>query len=113
VYVDGSYNSAEWGGLDEAADTHLRYLRERARNVRLQRRAATLLGGLMALRVVAHYEQDGVEMVSDEVVAFRKDEDGNVLAVYTIALSTPLSKYERDRPVLEALRVSWCLQPFE
>ena len=113
VYADGSYNSAEWGGLNEAADTHLSYLREKGRNVRVQRRAETMLGGLPALRVVAHYEQDGAEMVSDEVVAFRKDADGGVLAVYTLALSTPLSKYERDRPVLESLRVSWCLQPFE
>jgi hypothetical protein len=53
-------------------------------------------------------------MVSDTVFAFRLDEDGEVATVvYTLALSTPLSKYERDRPVLEALMKSWCLQPVE
>ena len=112
LYVDGSYNSAEWKRLDEAADSHLDFLREKGRRVRVQSRAETSLGGQPALRVVARFEEDGVEMVSDEIVAFRK-EDGKVWAVHTLALSTPLSKYERDRPTLEALRMVWCLQPPE
>ncbi|HEX8720391.1 MAG TPA: hypothetical protein VF736_07105 [Pyrinomonadaceae bacterium] len=113
VYVDGSYNSLGWGRLDDAVDSNLDFIRGRGRNVRLQRRAETLLGGLTALRVVARYEQDGVEMVGDEVVAFRTERDGGASVVYTLALSTPLSKYERDRPVLEALMKGWCLQPAE
>jgi hypothetical protein len=113
VYVDGSYNSIEWKRPDEAVNSHLRFLREQGRNVRLQRRVEMLLGGLTALRVVALYEQDGVEMMSDETVAFRVENDGEVSAVYSISLSTPRSKYERDRPVLEELLQSWCLQPIE
>jgi hypothetical protein len=109
IYVDGCANSLEWKRLDEATNSHLRFLREQGRNVRLQRRTEMLLGGITALRVVARYEQDGVEMVSDEVVSI----GGGVDAVHTLSLSTPLSKYERDRPVLEAMRKSWCLQPVE
>ncbi|MFL6257910.1 MAG: hypothetical protein ACJ74T_23115 [Pyrinomonadaceae bacterium] len=52
-------------------------------------------------------------MVRDEVFAFRTGEDGEVSIVYTLGLSTPQSKYERDRPVLEELMKSWCLQPIE
>jgi hypothetical protein len=103
LYVDGSYNSLEWERLDEAADSHLSFLREKGRNVRVRSRKDTLLDDVPALRIVALYEEDGVEMVSDAVFAFRLDEDGEVSVVYTLALSTPLSKYERDRPVFEAV----------
>lgn len=34
-------------------------------------------------------------------------------AAFALGLSTPQSKYERDRPVLEELLKSWCLQPIE
>jgi hypothetical protein len=112
VYVDGSYNSLEWRRLEDASASNLNFLREKGRDVRVQSREETRLAGLPALRVVAAYEEDGDEMVSDEVFAFRV-EDGGATAVYTLSLSTPRSKYERDRPVLEALMKSWCLQPVE
>jgi hypothetical protein len=51
-------------------------------------------------------------MVSDEVIAFRR-EGSEATVVYKLSLSTPLAKYERDRLVLEALMKSWCLQPVE
>ncbi|HEX7957502.1 MAG TPA: hypothetical protein VF508_11200, partial [Pyrinomonadaceae bacterium] len=113
VYADGSYNSAEWGGPDDAADSYLDYLREDGRNVRAQSRTPTRLAGLRAVRVVARYEEGGEQMVSDAVFAFRRGPGGEVSAVYTLALSTPLSKYERDRPALEALLAGWHLQPVE
>lgn len=109
LYVDGCYNSMEYAGVDDAVRSHLSALRETGKNVRVLSRTATTLGGLRAVRVVAHYEENGEEIVSDEVVAI----GGQADAVFTLALSTPLSKYERDRPVLEALRRSWCLQPVE
>jgi hypothetical protein len=111
VYVDGSYNSLEWGRLDAAVNSNLNFLREKGRGVSVQVREETRLGRLPAVRVTAFYEQDGVRMVSDEVVAF--DDEARSSIVYTVSLSTPRSKYERDRPVLEALMESWCLQPVE
>jgi hypothetical protein len=51
-------------------------------------------------------------MVYDAVFAFRMD-GGEASVVYTLALSTPLSKYERDRPVLEEMLAGWDLQPVE
>ncbi len=113
--VDGSCNSAEWRRLGEAVTSELKFRREKGQQVRLQSRAATSLGGLRALRFVVRYEQDGEEMVNEQVVAFSARDPGDDVPrfVYTIDLSTPLSKYERDRPVLEAIRRSWCLQPVE
>ena len=109
VYVDGSYNSLEWRRPDDAVNFSLRCLREKARNFRVRSRTATRLGGLRAVRVVALYEQEGAEMVRDEVVAFAE----GASPVYTLSLSTPLLKYERDRYVLEELMKGWCLQPVE
>ena len=109
LYVDGSYNSLEWERLDDAVNAHLRYIREDGGNVRVWNRTQTRLGGLRAVRLVALYEQDGVEMVSDEIVSL----NGETGVVFTLSLSTPRSKYERDRPVLEAMQQSWCLQPVE
>ena len=112
VYVDGSYNSMEYKRLYDVAEAHLRYLRENGRDVRLWERKTTRLGGLTATRFVARYEEGSVEMVSDEVIAFRR-EGSEATVVYKLSLSTPLAKYERDRLVLEALMKSWCLQPVE
>lgn len=113
LYVDGSYNSLFWEQLGDAVKSHLSFLREEGRNVRVQSRTWTRLGGLRAVRVVARYEKDGEEMVNDEVIALQRDADGDASAVHNISLSTPLSKYERDRQTLEALMKSWCLQPVE
>lgn len=107
LYVDGSYNSYDWERLDDAVESRLEFLREKGRGVRVLSRAETRLGGLRALRVVARYERGGVEMMSDEVVAFGEEAS----PVYTLSLTTPRSKYERDRPVLEALMEGWRLQP--
>lgn len=112
LYVDGSYNSLEWARVEDAADARLGYLRGDGREVHVRGRTRTSLGGLPALRVVAHYGGRGERMVYDAVFAFRMDE-GGASAVYTLALSTPLSKYERDRPVLEEMRAAWHLQPDE
>jgi len=100
-----------WGRLNEVVSTRLRALRGQGANVRLLKATPTALGGLSAVRVAASYEKDGVEMVSDEVVAFRGEGVGEESIVYTLDLSTRLADYERDRPVLEEMQQSWRLQP--
>lgn len=113
IYVDGSWNSLFWTRLEEAVGSNLSFLREKGTNVRVRSKRPARIGGLRALRVVALYEKDGVEMVSDAVFAFREDGEDAQSLVYTLSLKTPLTKYDRDRPVLEALMESWCLQPIE
>lgn len=111
VYVDGSYNSLGWRRPDDALNSNLDFLREKGKNVRIRERVEMRLGGLRAVRVIATYEEDGEEVVNDEVVAFDDEADPSI--VYTLSLSTPRSKYLRDRPVLKALAEGWCLQPVE
>ncbi len=109
LYADGSYNSFEWERLDDAVDNQLGFLREKGSNLSVVSRTKTRLAGLRAVRAVVRYEKNGEPMVSDEIVALRKENGEEV--VYTIALDTPLSNYERDRPVLEGMQKTWCLQP--
>ena len=109
LYVDGSYNSLEWERLDDLVNAHLRYIREGGGNIHVWNGLPTRLGGLPATRLITLYEEDGVEMVSDEILSI----NGETGVVFTLSLSTPRSKYERDRPVLEAMQRSWCLQPVE
>ena len=114
VSVDGSYNSLMWTRLDEAAADQLTYLREKGVPRPVLSKTRTTLAGLPALRVVAHYERGGETWVSDDIVALRRSPlSGEVSVAYTLDMDTPLSRYERDRPVLEALLKSWCLQPVE
>jgi hypothetical protein len=113
VYVDGSYNSLGWKRLDEAVNSHLSFLHEKGREVSEQVPRESRLGELPAVRVITRYEQDGVDMVSDQIIAFGVEEDGEASVVYMLGLSTPHAKYERDRPALEEIRKSWCLQPPE
>ena len=107
-YVNGN-DHAFGQRLDEAVNNHLNHLRrEGDGTVHVLSRSMTSLGGLPAARVVAAYEKDGAEMVSDQIIAFAR---GEGVVVYTIDLSTTLDNYERDRPVLEAMRQTWHLQP--
>jgi len=107
--VDASYNSPEWESLDDAIKEHLGFIAEEGSSVSVLSRTRTRLAGLRAVRVVARYEKGGEAMMSDEVVAFREENGEGV--VYTIDLSTPLSNYDRDKPVLEEMQKTWCLQP--
>lgn len=113
LYVDGSYNSSFLESLDAAAERALRFLAEDGCVVNEVKRTRTRLAGLRAERVVALYKKRGevMVMVKDEIVALRKGDDGEVEVVYTIALDTPLPNYARDRPVLDGMQKTFCLQP--
>ena len=95
--------------LDAPVRDHLNMLRERDAGARVVGRTTTSLAGLSAVRVVARYEQDGAALVSDEIIAVRRE--GREDVVYTMELSTLLANYERDRPILEEMRKTFCLQP--
>lgn len=107
----GEYDSPERRQLDEAVKSQLSFLGEQGADVRVRSITPTTLGGLRAVRVVSTYEKGGEEMVSDGIVAFRREAGGGASVVYTIDLGTTLANYERDRPVLEEMRAGWRLQP--
>jgi hypothetical protein len=108
LYVDGHYNSADLASPDEAMQESLKFLNEKFGHTRLLRKTPTRLGGLRALRFVASYRKSGEEMIEDEIVAFRKKEDD---IVYSIDLTTPVSRYPRDKSLVTQMQKSWLADP--
>lgn len=51
----------------------------------------------------------GQTMVKDEILAFRKKDDEEV--VYTIELVTPARRYEEDQKIVAAMQKTWRWQP--
>ena len=108
LYVDASHNSLFWESFDAAIRGEMSYLDDKATHIVLVRRTRTRLAGLRAVRFIVHYRKDDEEMVRDEVLAFRKEKWADY--VYTIGLTTPLSRYEKDKAVVTEMQNTWRLQ---
>lgn len=107
LYVDASYNSAFMKSVNDEVQNHLRWLREGSNDeVKLISQTRTRLASLPAKRFIIRYRNAQEVMVADEVCAFR---GGDI--VYSINLTTPQSRYDKDKAVLEQMQKSWRLQP--
>jgi hypothetical protein len=109
VWVDGSYNSAELASLDAAVQQALEFLNEEYGHSRLLSKTPTRLGGLRAVRFVTSYDKSGEATIEDEIIAFRTEHDADI--VYTIALTTPASRYARDKSLVTKMQKSWLADP--
>jgi hypothetical protein len=109
IVVDASYNSLEWRSFDEAIRDDLSWVSEGGNHIKSLSRTPVRLGGLHAMRFVQVYENNLEEMINDVTLAFRKENEEEV--VYTISLNTPLSRYEQDKAAVAYLQKTWCLQP--
>jgi hypothetical protein len=108
VYVDASYNSAEWQSFDEAFRALVMNPKDKGiTDVELVTRNPTHLSRLTAMRFVVRYAKFGQPMMRDMVLAFRGRND----IMYTIDLTTPVSSYEEDKKVLSWMQRTWRLQP--
>lgn len=106
AWVDGSYNALEWGSLDEAANETLEYLKDDdVSKITVTQRRDARLSDLRAVRLTAIYQKAGRSMVSDAIVAFRKERD----IVYTLRLITTAARYSQDVKVLNQLQKSFRL----
>jgi len=111
LWVDASYDSAEYGTPTVVIKNSLDWLREKHIRVRLVSKTATHLARLRAVRFVIAYEESGEAMIEDHTVAFRNQLGEGSDIVYTIELRTPASRYDRDKePVVEMQR-SWLIDP--
>jgi hypothetical protein len=114
MWVDGSYNAAEWRSLEEAVDVHIGYLKgdSQAPVVELMRKK-TKLAGLPAIRSVArHKDRNGTVMLEEFVMAMRRNRTAHdVEIVYTVGLSTPEVRIKQDRALFNKLWRSFALCP--
>ena len=110
LWVDASYNAAEWASFDEAVRANLRYLRdEGAANIILEKQSSTYLSRLQAIRFIVRYDLSGKQMVQETVLAFRREKNKEEI-VYSISLRSLAARFERDRMAIEELRRTWGLQ---
>ena len=107
VWVDGMYNSLEWGSLNEAANNEVTYLKaNNISDVRLLRLTYGRLSHLRSVRIVVAYKKSGRAMIEDEFIAMRKERD----MVYTLQLRTTPARYSQDVEVLNLLERSFRLE---
>ena len=107
--VDASYNAAEWRSFDDAIKFHKDiFKREVGGEVRIVARVATVLGKLRAVRFTMRPRTSDSE-VRDVLLAFR-EAPGEVGIVYEIVLTTPTSRYKKDKQLIVDLQRTWRLK---
>lgn len=111
--VSASYNAAEWSSFDDAVNAHLRYFKdEGGGEVGVISRAPAVLGGFKAIRFTMKPKTPAVSdpQVREVLLALR-EEPGGVGIVYEVVLTTPSSRYAKDRQLLTELQRSWRMKP--
>jgi len=108
IWVDGSFNAADWASLDEAIDYRLDTIKEREGNSEVLSRISTRLHRLPAIRFTVRYKgpSTGEPIVEDVIIAIRKRRR-DVGIVYATGLTTPESRYPKDKELLNRLLKTW------
>lgn len=109
--VDGSYNSLDLESLEDVVSRHLTLLKEDSGKIESVEHIVTDLGGLKAKRFIARHtcSQVSDNFIDDYIFAFSKDKT----IIYTIALLTTESRYNKDKQVLEQFIKTWELKPIK
>lgn len=113
VSVSASYNAAEWSSFDDAINAHLGYFKNKVGGeVDIGARVSTVLGGLRAVRFLMKSKTAAVSdpEVREVLLAFRKA-PGEVGIVYEIVLTTPSSRYKKDKHLIDDLQKTWRMKP--
>ena len=106
VWVDGAYNSLEWGSLDEAANENLKYLKDHGvTSIRVIRRRYVRLANLRAIRIAVIYKKAGISRIEDEIIALRTERE----IVFTLQLTTTVARYSEDVQVFNQLQKTFRL----
>jgi len=107
VSVDASYNAAEWRSFADAINAHKRYFKDEVGGeVSVVARVPAVLGGLRATRFMMKSKTSEVQEV---LLAFR-NVPGEVGIVYEIVLTTPTSRYNKDKHLIAELQRTWKLK---
>jgi len=107
LWVNAEYNTLELKSYDEAINQAMEFKRNDHGNVRLIRKVSTSLGGLPAVRFQLAYKDSGREMVEDQLVCFRHQDE----IIYSIQLQTPVFRYGQDRQLISEIQRTWLVDP--
>jgi hypothetical protein len=107
ISVDASYNAAEWRSFDDAIKAHKVYFKDEVGGeVKIVARVPAVLEKLRAVRFTMTSKTHEVREV---LLAFRKA-PGEVGIVYEIVLTTPASRYNKDKHLIADLQRTWRLK---
>jgi len=111
--VDASYNSAESTSADEEVTGIIKFLKGKKdiSAVTLIVKTPSRLARLPAVRAVIYYSEGGESIVEDLVVAIRRQPNDEMGIIYTIDLTTPMSRYEQDKVVIAEIQKTWHVHP--
>ena len=105
--MDASYNAAEWRSFDDAIKAHKNiFKREVGSEVKIVARVPTVLGKLRAVRFTM---TSNTPVVREVLLALRKAA-GEVGIVYEIVLTTPTSRYNKDKHLIAQLQKTFRLK---
>jgi hypothetical protein len=112
ISVDAGYNAAEWRSFDDAIKFHKdSFEREVGGEIKIVAQAPAVLGGLRAIHFTMKQRAatPGGSQLREVVIAFRKA-PGEVGIVYEIVLTTPASRYRKDKHLIADLQRTWRLK---
>jgi len=111
VSVDASYNAAEWRSFADAINAHKRYFKDEVGgDVSVVARVPAVLGGLRATRFMMKRTESGPDTELQEVLLAFRNVPGEVGIVYEIVLTTPTSRYNKDKHLIAELQRTWKLK---
>jgi len=110
ISVDASYNAAEWSSFDDAIKFHKdSFEREVGGEIKIVAQAPAVLGGLRAIHFTMKPSVSKSTELREVVLAFR-EAPGEVGIVYEIVLTTPASRYDKDKHLIAELQRTWRLK---
>ena len=112
LIVDANYNAAEWSSFADAINAHKDIFKgEVGGEVRVVTQVPAVLGGLRAI----HFTMKPRTSTSNDpelrevLLAFRRAA-GEVGIVYEIVLTTPTSRYTKDKHLIAVIQKTWRLK---
>jgi hypothetical protein len=109
ITVQGEYNSALHESLDEVVAVELSAIKQRTANYEITSRTATTLQEIPAVQLVAQYNRENSDeiIVSEQLIALRREAEDDFGIIYIIRLDTTKSRYKSDRKIFRKIINSW------
>jgi hypothetical protein len=109
ITVHGEFNSSLYESLDEVVAVELSAIKQLTANYEITSRTATKLQEIPAVQLVAHYNRENSDetIVSEQLIALRREAEDDFGVIYIIRLETPKSRYKSDRKIFRKIINSW------
>ncbi len=112
IFVDGSYNAAEYPSASDAFLLRMDRIFKEATEITVLSRFPTQLGGLPAERAVFTHRRVGDKaVILEDVVTALRVVPGRTEIIYTVGLISPPGRYRKDKEILDLILSSWRNQP--